>query len=87
MSDSWNIGKLEKSGLKQGTETAVLVGVVWDDLTEEIVDDYLDEMEFLALTAGAVTKNLVVYRRLGSPALSRIGFMEDRKTLPRALDE
>lgn len=66
MSDSWNIGKIEKSGLQQGTETAVLVGVIWDDLTEEIVEDYLDEMEFLALTAGAVTKKRFV-QKLSNP--------------------
>ena len=37
-------------------ETAVLVGVVTKNQTELQTKEYLDELEFLALTAGAVTK-------------------------------
>lgn len=55
MSDNWNIGKEKKSGLKQGIEYAVLVGVIKSDQTEEQVIEYLDELEFLANTAGAET--------------------------------
>ena len=37
-------------------ETCVLVGVITSSITEEQAHEYLDELEFLALTAGAVTK-------------------------------
>ena len=40
---------------KETTENAVLVGLVTRDQSEEKVNDYLDELEFLADTAGAVT--------------------------------
>ncbi len=55
MSDHWQIGKQKKSGLKKETERAVLVGVVMREQTLEQINEYLDEMEFLAKTAGAVT--------------------------------
>lgn len=37
-------------------ETCILVGVITSSITEEQAHEYLDELEFLALTAGAVTK-------------------------------
>lgn len=37
-------------------ETCVLVGVISADITEEMAIEYLDELEFLAETAGAITK-------------------------------
>ncbi|HCT30726.1 MAG TPA: GTPase HflX [Bacteroidales bacterium] len=40
----------------RSAETAILVGVILQKQTEEEVTDYLDELEFLAETAGAVTK-------------------------------
>lgn len=36
-------------------EKCVLVGVISSNLTEEIANEYLDELEFLAETAGAIT--------------------------------
>ena len=36
-------------------EKAILVGVVHKDQTEQQVNEYLDELAFLAETAGAVT--------------------------------
>ncbi len=54
MSNEWNVGTSDKKGLKQQTEYAVLVGLVTRTETEEQVQEYLDELEFLALTAGAV---------------------------------
>lgn len=36
-------------------ETAILVGVITSDQTEEMTKEYIDELEFLALTAGAKT--------------------------------
>ena len=38
------------------SETAVLIGVITHDETEERVNEYLDELAFLADTAGAITK-------------------------------
>ena len=40
---------------KETTENAVLVGLVTREQSEEKVNEYLDELEFLADTAGAVT--------------------------------
>lgn len=40
----------------QRAETAILVGVILQKQSEEEVTDYLDELEFLAATAGAITK-------------------------------
>lgn len=37
-------------------ETCVLVGIVTQSITEETANEYLDELEFLAETAGAITK-------------------------------
>lgn len=55
MSDNWNIGKERKKGIKQEIENALLVGVITSDQTESQVEEYLDELEFLAGTAGART--------------------------------
>lgn len=53
--NGWNIGDAGKKGLKRTTEYAVLVGLIQKDQTEEQIQEYLDELEFLALTAGAST--------------------------------
>jgi len=47
-------------------ETAILVGVISRNETEERVREYLDELEFLAETAGAVTEKLFT-QKLDSP--------------------
>jgi GTP-binding protein HflX len=62
MSDNWKIGKEKKKGLRQKQEAAILVGLVTHDQTAEAVQEYLDELEFLALTAGAVSKKRIVQR-------------------------
>ncbi|MGJ8660669.1 MAG: GTPase HflX [Bacteroidota bacterium] len=36
-------------------ERAVLISVIQNGMTEELCEEYLDELEFLALTAGAIT--------------------------------
>jgi len=51
----WNVGTAKKKGLRKKAEKAILVGIVTRDQTREQVDEYLDELEFLALTAGATT--------------------------------
>lgn len=66
MSDQWNVGKEKKKGLNKGTEKAVLVGLVTGRQTEEQVKEYLDELEFLASTAGAKTIKTFI-QRLDNP--------------------
>lgn len=43
-------------------ETAVLVGLITKDQSAELAKEYLDELEFLALTAGAETKKQFVQK-------------------------
>ena len=38
-------------------ETCVLVGVVTSEISDSQAEEFIDELEFLALTAGAVTKH------------------------------
>ena len=52
----WNVGtSSQQKGLAQKTEQVILVGLVTRDQTEDMITEYLDELEFLALTAGAKT--------------------------------
>jgi len=53
--NNWNLGEKEKKGLQKKVEQAILIGLIQQDQTEELVTEYLDELEFLALTAGAKT--------------------------------
>lgn len=53
---------LDKKNVIQGTETAVIVGVVTKDQTEQQVMEYLDELAFLAETAGAATKKRFIQK-------------------------
>ena len=54
-SDRWTVGEKRHDGLKQSSELAVLVGLVTQSQDKAKVEEYLDELEFLALTAGAKT--------------------------------
>lgn len=65
MSD-WNVSKQKKSGLHQERERAVLVGVIRHPFTEAQVMEYLDELQFLAETAGALTVKIFT-QKLGAP--------------------
>ncbi|MEO1435787.1 MAG: GTPase HflX [Bacteroidota bacterium] len=60
--NDWNLGEKRKTGLVKATEYAVLIGVITPNQTEEQVTDYLDELEFLAMTAGAVTRKRFVQK-------------------------
>lgn len=51
-----------KTSSKNKVETAVLIGVITSDQTEEMTQEYIDELEFLAHTAGAVTKRKFLQR-------------------------
>ena len=51
--NEWNLGEKDKKGLKKKWEKAVLVGLVHQTQTEEQLEEFLDELAFLAMTAGA----------------------------------
>ena len=51
----FNVSKQQNSGLVKEEESAILVGVITQQQSEAQVQEYLDELEFLALTAGAKT--------------------------------
>jgi GTP-binding protein HflX len=53
MSNGWNVGEKAQKGILLEQEFAVLVGLIQKGETEEQVNEYLDELAFLALTAGA----------------------------------
>lgn len=65
MANEWNVGQKE-SGLKRETEYAVVVGLVTRMQSEDQVTEYLDELEFLALTAGAITQKRFI-QKVDSP--------------------
>ncbi len=56
MTNDWNISSNDKSTFLNQEETAVLVGLITKEEDEVTTNEYLDELEFLALTAGATTK-------------------------------
>ncbi len=62
MGKEWTLGQKDTKGLKKTTESAVLVGLVHKAQTEEQVQEYLDELEFLALTAGAESKKRFIQK-------------------------
>ncbi len=53
MSSSWEVGKKKKGGISKLEETAVLVGVIKQNESNELVEEHMQELAFLALTAGA----------------------------------
>jgi GTP-binding protein HflX len=61
MSEKWNIGD-KKIVIKLEPEKAVLVALIKSDQTEQQVMEYLDELEFLAQTAGAQVLKKVVQK-------------------------
>lgn len=62
MSDQWNVGKEKSKGLKKEIERAVIVGLITQNQTDVQSKEYLDELEFLAQTAGAQTVKQFVQR-------------------------
>lgn len=62
MSQDWNVSKSQNSGLQVDQEYAILIAVAHGQERKELVDEHLDELEFLALTAGAETKERFVQR-------------------------
>lgn len=80
MNQDWNVGQKDSKGIVR-EEYAVLIGVVQRDQTEEQVTEYLDELEFLALTAGAKTRKRFIQKLthpdprtfIGSGKLAEVG--------------
>ena len=54
-------------------ETAILVGLITQDQNEEKTNEYLDELEFLADTAGAVTVKRFTQKLGGPNMVSYVG--------------
>ncbi len=73
MRNDWNIGEKKKLGTRQEEEYAVLIGLVHKLQTEEQVQEYLDELEFLALTAGAKTAKRFIQKLPHPDAKTFIG--------------
>ena len=55
------------------TETAVLVGLITPDQDEAKTKEYLDELEFLAETAGAITLRRFTQRVGGPSSVTYVG--------------
>lgn len=51
----WSVGEGPGKKMALGPEKAVLVGLITREQSETQVEEYLDELEFLAMTAGAET--------------------------------
>jgi len=66
MKEEWRSNQLTETGQNSTVEQAVLIGVVFPDQTEDQTTEYLDELEFLALTAGANTCKKFI-QRLNQP--------------------
>ncbi len=62
MAENWNVSKGKKKGLASKIELAVLVGVITPAVSEDMVKEHLDELEFLAHTAGAKTKKRFIQK-------------------------
>ncbi|MFN4253485.1 MAG: GTPase HflX [Saprospiraceae bacterium] len=54
MAKDWNLGE-KNSGLKREEEHCLLVSVITPEIGETVAHEHMDELEFLAQTAGAVT--------------------------------
>lgn len=62
MANEWDLGEKKGKGLKKKIEQAVLVGLITSEQTEEQLKEFLSELEFLAMTAGAKTKKKFTQR-------------------------
>ncbi|MEL6865767.1 MAG: GTPase HflX [Bacteroidota bacterium] len=93
MSD-WNLGEKQKKGLKKEAEQAILVGLIHQDQNEEQVEEFLNELEFLAMTAGAISTKRFVQKLahpdrrtfVGSGKLEEIRqYIEDNEHISMAI--
>ena len=58
----WTVGQKKDFNTAKRSEKAVLVGIITQDQSEALVEEHLDELEFLAETAGAQTAKRVVQK-------------------------
>ncbi|MBK7340064.1 MAG: GTPase HflX [Saprospiraceae bacterium] len=72
MTTSWNIDPRRSSGTN-GIEKAILVGIILPDQSDALIQEHLDELEFLALTAGAESIYRVTQRLNGPDSRTFIG--------------
>ncbi|MBX7175283.1 MAG: GTPase HflX [Saprospiraceae bacterium] len=72
MNSSWNVDPKKKNGANP-EERAVLVGIILPDQSEALVEEHLDELEFLALTAGAKTVRRFTQKLKSPDSRSYIG--------------
>lgn len=88
MTKDWNVSSNDNAGLREEPEHAVLVGLVSDQQSEELVQEYLNELEFLALTAGAISAKRFIQKRnaphpatfIGKGKMEEIGrFIEEHE--------
>ena len=64
---------IEKRPEKRKQESAVVVGIITQEQTEEQVKEYLDELEFLAKTAGASVKKHFKQKRNTADSKTFVG--------------
>jgi len=72
LTTSWNIDPRRSSGTN-GIEKAILVGIILPDQSDALIQEHLDELEFLALTAGAESIYRVTQRLNGPDSRTFIG--------------
>lgn len=51
-----------KISIEEGEESCILIGLITSDITNEIAQEHIEELEFLALTAGAITKEVFLQK-------------------------
>jgi GTPase len=68
----WTLGE-KAASLKKEPEHAILVGLITPQVGEVHAAEYLDELEFLALTAGAITKKRFTQRLQHPEHVSFVG--------------
>ncbi|MDZ4679654.1 MAG: GTPase HflX [Saprospiraceae bacterium] len=73
MANDWNIGEEKSKGIRKEPEFAVLVGIIHQQQTEAQAHEYLDELEFLALTAGAHSTKRFLQKVIHPDARTFIG--------------
>ncbi|MDQ3142224.1 MAG: GTPase HflX [Bacteroidota bacterium] len=72
MNSSWNIEQTKKIGSRE-IEKAILVGIILPDQSESLIKEHLDELEFLALTAGAQSIKRFTQKLQGRDSRTYIG--------------
>jgi GTP-binding protein HflX len=62
MAQEWDLGQKKRKGIARKIEQAILVGVIKEGQSKEKTIEYLDELEFLAKTAGAKTMKVFMQK-------------------------